>query len=526
MHADCSRESRPVIAKITMSCGAGKGLPGTMSGGKTMANSKYDLGDGIHRVPTWRIAGYALNNTATNLYLFLMNFIAYYITGWVGLGVVLAGSFSMIMRVWDGVTDPFIGYIVDKTDGKFGKNRPFMILGNAILALASFLMFFVTPSLPEGAPRIFFFFLINAIYYIGYTFQCVVTKSAQSCVTNDPKQRPLFTVFDAIYNMILFTGGQVFVSSYLAPKYHGLGKDIAMFHEFWLIVAVISAIFTAIAVISIWPKDRREYFGTGKAQMVTFKDYFEVIKNNKAIQMLILSASTDKLGTAAKTSTVTLIMYAIVAGNFALSGGFQIYTTIGNVIFIILGVGVIATRFGQRKAMVVSSWIALIGNILMILLWTFGDATSLSLPGYEGFTGFNFFTIALFVLTVVAGGFQQVSSNIVIPMTADCADYETYRSGKYVPGLMGTLFSFIDKLVSSLAPFIASICLAAIGFTTAMPDVDTPYSPQLKAVGIFLMYGLVSIGLVFNVIAMKFYPLTAEKMKEVREKIAEIKKAG
>ncbi len=486
-------------------------------------NSKYDVGNGIHRVPTWRIAGYALNNTATNLYLFLMNFIAYYITGWVGMGVVLAGSFSMIMRVWDGFTDPVIGFIVDRTDGKFGKNRPFMILGNLILLLASFLMFFITPKVPEGFLRIGFFLFVNVIYYIGYTFQCVVTKSAQSCVTNDPKQRPLFTVFDAIYNMILFTGGQVFVSAYLAPKYHGLGKDIAMFHEFWAIVVVLSAVFTIIAVISIWPKDRREYFGTGTAQKITFKDYYEVIKHNKALQMLILAASTDKLGTAAKTSTITLIMYAIVAGNFALSGGFQIYTTIGNVIFVILGIGVIATKFGQKKAMVISSWIALVGNVLMMLLWMFGDPTTLNLPGYEGYTGLSFFTVALFVLTVVTGGFQQVSSNIVIPMTADCADYETYLSGRYVPGLMGTLFSFIDKLVSSLAPFIASISLAAIGFTESMPDVDTPYTPQLKVVGIFLMYGLVAIGLIANVVAMKYYPLTAEKMAEVRQKINEIK---
>ncbi len=486
-------------------------------------NSKYDVGNGIHRVPTWRIAGYALNNTATNLYLFLMNFIAYYITGWVGMGVVLAGSFAMIMRVWDGFTDPVIGFMVDRTDGKFGKNRPFMIMGNVILAFASFLMFFVTPHIPEGFLRILFFLLVNAIYYIGYTFQCVVTKSAQSCVTNDPKQRPLFTVFDAIYNMILFTGGQVFVSAYLAPKYHGLGKDIAMFHEFWAIVVVISAIFTVIAVISIWPKDRREYFGTGEAQAITFKDYYEVIKNNKALQMLIFAASTDKLATAAKTSTVTLIMYSIVAGNYALSGGFQIYTTIGNVIFVILGIGVIATKFGQKKAMVISSWIALVGNVLMMLLWMFGDPTTLNLPGYEGYTGLTFFTVALFTLTVITGGFQQVSSNIVIPMTADCADYETYRSGRYVPGLMGTLFSFIDKLVSSLAPFIASICLAAIGFTEHMPDVDTPYTPQLKVVGIFLMYGLVAVGLIANVIAMKYYPLTAEKMEEVRSKIQELK---
>ena len=485
--------------------------------------SKYDVGNGIHRVPLWRIYGYVLNNTATNLYLFMMGFIAYFITGWVGLGVVLAGSFSMIMRIWDGVTDPFIGYIVDKTDGKFGKNRPFMIIGNIILALASFLMFFVTPSLPEGAPRIFFFILINAVYYIGYTFQCVVTKSAQSCVTNDPKQRPLFAVFDAINNMILFTGGQVLMSSYLVPKYQGFNASLGLYHEMWALFAILSAVFTCIAVISIWPKDQTKYYGTGKPQMVTFKDYFEVIKNNKAIQMLVVSASTDKLGSAARTSVVTVIMYGIVVGNYALSGGFQIYTTIGNVLFIILGIGVIATKFGQRRAMILSSWIALAGNILMILLWLFGDPTSLNLPGYEGFHGFTFFTIALFVLTVVTGGFQQVASNIVIPMTADCADYETYRSGKYVPGLMGTLFSFIDKMVSSLAPLIASLLLAAIGFKEVMPDVDTPFSPQLKSVGIFLMYGLVTIGLIFNVVAMKFYPLTAEKMEEVREKIAAIK---
>ena len=488
-----------------------------------MENSKYDVGNGIHRVPTWRIAGYALNNTATNMYMFLMQFIAYYITGWVGLGVVLAGSFSMIMRIWDGVTDPFIGYIVDRTDGKFGKTRPFMVLGNIILASCSFLMFYVTPKLPEGAARIGWFFVINAMYYIGYTFQCVVTKSAQSCVTNDPKQRPLFSIFDAIYNLVVFTGGQIVVSSYLVPKYGGLGNDVGLFHEFWLIVAVVSAIFTVCAVISIWPKDQTKYFGTGKAEMVTFKDYFEVIKKNRAIQMLILSASTDKLGASAKTSTVTVIMYGIVAGNYALSGGFQAYTNIGNVLFIILGIGVIATRFGQRRAMIISSWAALIGNVLMILLWMFGDPTTLSLPGYEGFHGFTFFTVALFFLTVVAGGFQQVSGNIVIPMTADCADYETYRSGKYVPGLMGTLFSFIDKLVSSLAPLVASLCLAAIGFREKMPDVDTPYTPELKMVGIFLMYGLIVAGLIANVIAMKFYPLTAEKMEEVRERIAEIK---
>ena len=85
---------------------------------------------GIHRAKLWQIGGFALNNTATNLYLFFMNFIAYYLTGYVGVGVVLASTLITTMRIWDGVTDPFIGYLVDKTNGRFGKNRPFIVIGN------------------------------------------------------------------------------------------------------------------------------------------------------------------------------------------------------------------------------------------------------------------------------------------------------------------------------------------------------------------------------------------------------------
>ena len=489
-----------------------------------MGNAKYDREGGIHRVPIWRIGGFALNNTATNIWLLLMSFIAYYINGWVGLGVVLAGSFSMIMRIWDGVTDPFVGYLLDKTNGRLGKNRPFMVIGNIVLAFCAFLMIFVTPVIPAGALRVGWFIAVNCIYYLGYTCQCVVTKAAQTCLTNDPKQRPLFSVFDAIYNLILFSGGQMFIAG-LAKKYGGFTKDIMLYKELWMIVASVSAVFTVIAVISIWPKDQEKYYGTGQAIRVTFRDYFETIRHNRAIQMLVLAASTDKLGATAKTAAVTTIMFGVVAGNYALSGTFTLYTAIGNIIFIFLGLGYIATKFGQRRAMVTSSWLALFGNIALIALWMLGDPRTLNLPGNKGFVGFSFFTVALLVLTIFTGGFQNVAGSIVIPMTADCADFETYRTGKYVPGLMGTLFSFVDKLVSSFAPFIASICLAAIGFKDVMPDVDTPYSLQLKVVGVFLMYGLIVFGLICNLIAMKFYPLTAEKMEEVRRQIAQIKEA-
>ncbi|MDO5417169.1 MAG: MFS transporter [Lachnospiraceae bacterium] len=485
-----------------------------------MPNSKYDRGNGIHGVPTWRLAGFAMNNLATNLYLFLMNMVAYYLTGFVGVAVVTASSFAMMMRVWDGVTDPFIGYAVDKTNGKFGKNRPFMIAGNLILLVTSFILFHVTHRLPENTTlRFGFFIVVAAIYYVGYTFQCVVTKSAQTCVTNDPKQRPIFTVFDASYNVILFIGFQMYTAK-LVAKY-GTFYDAGLFHEMWLTVACLSAILTLIAVISIAPKDRSEYFGTGKAVRVGLKDYWDTLKHNRAIQMLVVSASTDKLAGQAKTGAVVTVMFGIVAANYSLSASLQGMTAIPTLVLSIVCIGVLATKLGQRKAMLIGSWGSIIATALLILLWTFGDATSMS--NADGSLRFGFFTIAYLVLSILNGGLQGIASNIVIPMTADCADYEVYRSGKYVPGMMGTLFSFVDKVISSLAPMIAGLMFAAIGYKELLPNIGDPLTPQLKFVGIFLMYGIVIIGLLCNVVALKFYPLTKEKMAEIQEEIAAIK---
>ena len=175
---------------------------------RTLPDKFYDKNyetNGIHRVPLWRIGCFALNNTATNLYMFLMNYATYYLMGWVGVGMMVASSLTMAMRIWDGVTDPFVGFMVDKTNGKFGKNRPFMVIGNILLAVTSFVAFHVTHNLPQAA-RFPFYVVVLMVYYLGYTCQCVVTKSAQSCLTNDPKQRPLFASFDGVYNTVLFAG--------------------------------------------------------------------------------------------------------------------------------------------------------------------------------------------------------------------------------------------------------------------------------------------------------------------------------
>ena len=487
--------------------------------------SKYYGENGIHRVPLWRIGGFALNNTATNLYLMMMGYVSFYLMGFVGVAMVTASSFSMMMRIWDGVTDPFVGFLVDKTNGKFGKNRPFMIIGNVILCVSSFVLFHVTHKLPENTTiRFAFFIVVSAIYYLGYTCQCVVTKSAQSCMTNDPKQRPMFASFDGVYNTVLFALIGIVYSNF-ANQYKDVGSyaSTEFFHAIWLMTAIVSAVFTAIAVFSIAPKDRPEFFGTGKPVKVGLKDYWETLKGNRAIQMLVVSASTDKLGASARTSAVSVAMFACIAGSTLLQGKVNAVTTIPSCIITFAAISILATRLGQRKAMLVGSIGGLITNALLAALWLFGDPTTMTSDPATGALNWGFFLTAYVVLVVIYSGFQGISGNIVIPMTADCADYEVYRTGKYVPGLMGTLFSFVDKMVSSFAPMIAGIVFSMVGFKDHNPIEGDPVTRELLIGVVFLAYGVISLGLICNLIAMKFYPLTKEKMEEIQAEVAAIK---
>ena len=524
--------------------------------------------NGIHRVPLWRIAGYALNNTATNVYLMMMNYATYYLMGWVGVGMMVASSLTMMMRMWDGVTDPFIGFMVDKTNGKFGKNRPFIVIGQIIMFVTTFVMFNFIPKMGTGV-RFIAFIIIYMIYILGYTCQCVVTKSAQTCLTNDPKQRPIFAMCDTVYNIILMNIViPVIVTDSLVPKFTLTAENNAaeiaslvaqnpalagiveksggslsafynpgLFTTMQLMFGGLSAVFAVCAIIALWRKDNPKYFGLGTTQKVGIKDYVDTLAHNRAIQMLVVSASTDKLFMSTKSNaTVMICLFGIIFGNYAAYSSYSQITSIPICLISLLLMNKIARQMGQKASMLVGTWGGIIGSIAITLFLFFfnpkGDASKFSLPAFRLirpdtwgtlFTGWTT-TALIFVLLVIAwSGVQALSSSIVITMTADCADYEVYRTGKYVPGLMGTLFSFVDKMVSSFAPMVAGIMFSMCGFTDHNPVMGDPVTPGLRMGVVFCAYGMIMLGLVCNLIAMKFYPLTKEKMAEIQDEVAQIK---
>lgn len=101
-----------------------------------------------------------------------------------------------------------------------GKFRPFMVIGNLIMAASILVLYCLTPLIPASAMGLRYaaFVALYAVWVIGYTFQTSCTRSGQTVLTNDPKQRPLFTIFNTV-GSLLGMGAMQFFAPILAKNY-------------------------------------------------------------------------------------------------------------------------------------------------------------------------------------------------------------------------------------------------------------------------------------------------------------------
>ena len=477
---------------------------------------------GLNRAKPYQLVLFPLNNGATNVYyVLILSYVATFGSAVLGLAIAFASIMVTAMRVLDAVTDPIIGALMDKTNGKFGKFRPFMVSGSVIMAASVICLYVLTPFVPTNMMwlRYVLFVVFYAIWAIGYACQTSVTRAAQSVLTNDPKQRPLFTVFNTVGSLL-----GMGVIQFLGPILAGDGM-LGDYNQTWFAVMtpigiVVSVVLTILAIIGIWEKDQPKYFGiTGeKTEKVKISEYWEIIKHNNPIQRLMVAGAGCKLALSIATNmTVLIMLYGCMMGNYDnLYLPMMILGYVFAVPFFLLTVRT-SQKKGQKASLMKYVTVALVcyvGVLVLLLLWGRSDAFTLSILGENGLS-LNLYTILFIVFFGIGYGAYYATADMPIPMVADCSDYETYRSGQYIPGIMGTLFSLVDKLVSSLSATVVGIAVSLIGLS-GLPTQYDPYVPGMNTVVIALFCLVPMAAWTATLISMKGYTLTGEKMKEIQ----------
>ena len=476
---------------------------------------------GLNRAKLYQLALFPMNNGATNVYFVLiLSYVATFGENILGL-IGFASIMVTVMRLFDAVTDPIIGALMDKTSTKFGKFRPFMVIGNVIMALSVIVLYVLTPLIPDTMmwARYAAFTGLYAVWVIGYTFQTSVTRAAQAVLTNDPKQRPLFTVFNTV-GSLAGMGVMQFIGPILAGDGFFGDYNATWFAVMTPIGIVMSILLTVLAIIGIWEKDNEKFFGLGgKQEKVKVSEYIQIIKNNKPLQRLMIAGGGCKLALAIATNvTVLCMLYGCMMGNY--DGLYLPMMVLGYVFsapFFLLTVRT-SQKHGQKRSLMTYVAIALVcyvGVLALLLLWQPGNP-ALNLQFMTGGKlTINLYTIAFLLFFGIGYGAYYSTADMPIPMVADCADYETYRSGKFIPGIMGTLFSLVDKLVSSLASTVVFVAVSFIGYQ-GLPTKATPYMDGMNWVVIGLFCLVPMVAWAATLLAMRGYELDGKKVKIIQ----------
>ncbi len=408
------------------------------------------------------------------------------------LSAVVGGFIFAASRVVDAFSDPLIGTLIDKTTTRFGRYRPFIVLGSLMLnlgILAIFGGFIIFESDILMYAWIIFWYVF---YIIGYTFQSACTRSAQTILTNHPTQRPvlgaLLAGFSYIFYGLFLIFAVVYVESFEGSFSNPLGyRNLAFF------VIFVNLVLTTLSVIGLRKSDKFEVYKdiTSKSK-INWKSIFSLIKHNGPLRALIVAAGTNKLAQLV-TATSMVYFFTYTALNIGLQQVVATYGLVLGVIGVLVGV-LVAKWYDRKKSFLLGTYLGLLFPVMIVIIHPFSVST-------------QWILVALLVAIVFA---TAIASTNVLPLIADVADYEFYKNGQYIPSTVGTTFSLVDKLISSLSGVLLAVALA---YSNYVPNMEP--TPKAFWAFYFMVIIVPALGHVASIIAFKYYPINRDYYDEM-----------
>lgn len=454
----------------------------------------------LNRASKSQLFGFSFNNASTNVvFIALSTYFLVYCTEVYGMSPVTVGLIMTGTRLFDAITDPIIGIMIDRTDTKFGRFRPW-ILGGAIISAITFFIMFSGIKTGSEFGNIALVFGLYAMFVIGYTMQTACTKSAQTIVTAEKGQRTIINAFGMVWTIVVY----ILILGGIMPILEAAGGNASVpgWRTVAAVIGIIQIVFAIFVILALRKKDIKEIYGKNEATVQPkMKDFIDIFKHNKALQMLIVAASTNKIAQTLQ-SGMTVVFYFYVVKNTGFQGKVPMITMLIMIVFMFLSIRLI-TKFGRVEVFKWSSVAGFVYGIAMIPLIAMNP----------GNLGWLILIIGLNSLLTTGTGDQNL-----ISMIGDAADYEYYTNGRFIPGMIGTSFSFIDKIVSSLSSTLIGVVLAGAGFVSL---TETPQSSKMFWTVLITYCAVPAIGHFFSIIGMQFHPLKKQQHEKMLAELAQ-----
>jgi GPH family glycoside/pentoside/hexuronide:cation symporter len=459
------------------------------------------MSEPLQKLPFREKIFYGFGDLASVLYwqTFMLYFTYFYTDVFI-IPAGVAATMFLVSRIWDGVNDPMMGMIADRTKTRWGHFRPYLLWICVPFAVVGVLTFTVPDFGPTGK-LIWAYATFNAMMML-YTAINIPYTALLGVISPDSIER---TTVSSVKFLFAFGAG-IIVSATLLPmvKSLGGGNDAQGWQLSFVVYGIAAVIFFLIAF-----SGTRERVQPPKSQTSSVKqDIVELVTNGPWV-ILLVTTITFILFVAVRSS-VTVHYFKYFIGSQTLTVPFlgtntydfnaitSAYNTIGQIsAFIgVLLVSSFAKAIGKKRAFMIIFAIAILS------------------------TAANFFMNAeriawLFFFQITCSMTGGPLSVLLWAMYADTADYGEWKRGRRATGLVFSASTMSQKFGWALGAFVALTLMAQVGFEPNQAQTSGSLN------GLILLFSFIPAG--FGVLAMiiaHFYPLSDKRVEQIGTELA------
>ena len=426
--------------------------------------------------------GYGIGDTAICFYWSGVGlYLLYFYTDIVGISPYLAGWIYALGIAWDAVTDPFMGYLAERTSSKKGKYRPYIYFGTIPLALSFVLLFWVPPF--TGYTLFICLLITNVFHRTCFTIVSVPYSSLTPRITSDSEERTKLTtarMIGASFGTLLMSSLGFPIINYFGQNDEGLG----------IIYLSGIAAFFAVIILYITYKSVKEsstetvkdiYPSISKLILSILKNYpFWIVFSS----ILILGSTTIMFN----KNLIYYIKYALDLHNYqglvlGLSG-LSSFVTIPFWSYVSL-------KLGKRNTWQVS---------MSLLLLAFA---------FFYFYQINTLQELIFIVCLI-GAASGAGGVLFWSMLPDTIEYGEWNSGIRSESSLYGFMTFAQKSSIAVAALVLGVLLTSINFT---PN-ETQTAETLEGLK-NIMALIPTAGIAISIFLMYFYPINSEYHKQL-----------
>lgn len=383
------------------------------------------------------------------IYNLFTNFIFTYILFTRHLTAAQLGAVTAIMvgaRVFDALNDPVMGNIIERTRSRYGKFKPWLVIGILSTSVVVYLAF--NTSL-QGWSFIAFFGVIYFLYSITYTMHDISYWGMVSALSSDPHVRNSLTS-----RTNLFAGIGGVIASILIPMLttgSGTlgGSTATAYGRVALVICILAPLFLCATIFGV--RERRDYH-TKEVPPVSFKKIWNTITGNPQILWISLVFLLQQIGNDVVMGGLgsTYVYFA-----FGYEGGlYSLFNTVGLAATALLMIfyPMLAKRFRRKQMMDKLMLLSVIGYAVMIV-------SGLALSG--GMVKFWILTVGYMVANLGQYGFYLIMMISLI----NTVEYNEYLRGERDEAIITSLRPFFTKLASAIVVAVTSATYLIFGVT-------------------------------------------------------------